>query len=94
VLDSDSRQAARIAIMSSAGEGGVENKPELAAIREVLSGTILRVSQYSDNGIFSDIDSFVKLSQGNATITEVNFIHSTRKEMMFYGKRSSQSQVA
>jgi hypothetical protein len=61
--------------MSSVGKGEieVEDEPELAAIREALWGTILRVSQYSDNGIFSDIDSFVELSQGNTSINEVDF---------------------
>jgi hypothetical protein len=45
----------------------------ITAIRKVLSATSMIVSTYDDNGVFSDIDSFVKLSQGNTSITEVDF---------------------
>jgi hypothetical protein len=66
--------------MSSAGGGEVEEEPVSAEIREALRGTTLRVSQFSDdNGIFSDIDSFVKLSQGNTSVTNVHF-HPYDKE--------------
>jgi hypothetical protein len=43
-------------------------------IREALSGQRLFVSQENDlQGLFSEIDSFVKLSQGNTSIIEVWF---------------------
>jgi hypothetical protein len=45
----------------------------ITAMRDALTRTSLRVSQYDDDGIFSDMDSFVKLSQGNTFITEVTF---------------------
>jgi hypothetical protein len=45
------------------GEGEVQDELELATIRG-LHGTVLQVSQYGDNRIFSNIDSFVKLSEG------------------------------
>jgi hypothetical protein len=51
----------------------------ITVIREALSGTILRVSQYVDNGLFSDIDAFVKLSEGNTSITKVRFYPFEKK---------------
>jgi hypothetical protein len=60
--------------MGPAIEGEDEEGAVFSAIREALSRTTLEVAQYSENGIFSDIDSFVKLSQGNSTsITVVDF---------------------
>jgi hypothetical protein len=44
----------------------------ITAIREALSESIIIVSQNDDQDyLFSDIDSFVKLSQGNTSITNV-----------------------
>jgi hypothetical protein len=66
--------------LTSDGEGEVEEGPEIIAIREALSGPILRVSQYADNGIFPDIDSFIKLSHENAAITRVEFYPLDKNE--------------
>jgi hypothetical protein len=54
---------------------GQERQAVITAIREEFSGHSIYVSQNIDRGrcLFSDIDSFVKLSQGNTTITRVYF---------------------
>jgi hypothetical protein len=72
----------------------------ISAIREALSGGLLSVSQNVDHGrLFSDIDSFVKLSKGNTSVTEVSFrpVNIKGDDTLHIGKdgkRSSQSQVA
>jgi hypothetical protein len=63
--------------MDGSKEKAVEEVEDRAitAIREALSGTEMRVSQHDDHGggLFSDIDSFVKLSQGNHQSNQSNF---------------------
>jgi hypothetical protein len=60
-----------------AEEEGVDEQggQVITAIRGALSGTFIDVSQNDDHGgfLFSNIDSFVKLSQGNTSITSVHF---------------------
>ena len=51
----------------------------ITAIREALSGTTLRVSRYPNDGLFSDIDAFVRLSEGNTSITKVHFYPFEKK---------------
>jgi hypothetical protein len=52
-----------------------EGQAVIAAIREELSGGTIIVSQNDDRGkyLFSDIDSFVEMSQGNTSVTQVYF---------------------
>jgi hypothetical protein len=76
-LDFVFEQAEYIA-MSMAIEAEEEEVDEqegqvITAIREALSGRTITVSQNIDHGecLFSNIDSFVKLSQGNTSVTEV-----------------------
>jgi hypothetical protein len=61
--------------MNGAEEEGVDEQEgqAITAIREVLRGTLIRVSQNVENGLFSDIDSFMKLSEGNTSVTDVHF---------------------
>jgi hypothetical protein len=54
-------------------------------IHEALSGTTLEVRSTLRMGLFSDIDCFVKLSQGNIRIV-VDFYPGTRKETIRCGK--------
>jgi putative lipoic acid-binding regulatory protein len=70
----DLEQAQYIA-MDGFEEGDVDEQEgqAITAIREALSGTVIRVLQNIDPRLFSDIDSFVKLSKGNKSITTVEF---------------------
>jgi hypothetical protein len=55
------------------GVDGQERQAVITAIRGALSGTFIDVSQNDDHAgcLFSNIDSFVKLSQGNTSVTRV-----------------------
>jgi hypothetical protein len=65
-----------MAIEGEDGEvDGQEGQAVITAIHEELSGNSIVVSQSVDRGmcLFSGIDSFVRLSQGNTSITKVHF---------------------
>jgi hypothetical protein len=65
-----------------ADEGEVDKQEGQAsiAIRKALSGATIEVSQNVDYGVlFTDIDAFVKLSQGNTSVKEIHFYPFDKK---------------